>query len=322
MYLPKDFVETAEGLIFAVVAHGLEDNRVRCFLRYVQNQAGQWRKVQTNEANKLLIEKFSDYCFHSSEFDAFLHAVPIEKIVKHYKPSKRLQILLNTSLHDEIEKHCSKLCALLEKSGLDIMQFGVTGSLLIGRQNVTSDIDLVCYDLTTFHQARKNIQFLMKENILQNLQLSDWQESYARRDCDLSFEDYVWHEQRKFNKGLYYGRKFDLSLIEKTTGDKRVFTKLSHVKIQTQVTNDSRAFCYPAEFEISHPSIQKVVCFTATYIGQAIEGEVIEVCGQLEQDELGYQRIVIGSNREAHGEYCLVLKNQHTKSQSSLTILC
>ena len=32
-YLPRDFVETAEGLLFAVVAHGLEAGRVLCFLR-------------------------------------------------------------------------------------------------------------------------------------------------------------------------------------------------------------------------------------------------------------------------------------------------
>lgn len=310
MFLPKDFIETAEGLIFAVVAQGLENEKVRCFLRYVQNEKGQWHKIQTDEANKLLAKKFPDYCFHSLEFDAFLHAVSIDKIATHHKPSQRLAELFTNAPRDEIEKNCLQLCALFEKAGLDLAQFGVTGSLLIRQQKATSDIDLVCYDLATFHQARKVVQNLIKQNLLQNLQLKDWQESYARRDCDLSFEDYVWHEQRKFNKGLCYGRKFDLSLVEKLPKEKRVFTKLGLVKIQTQVTDDKRAFCYPAEFEISHSTIKKVVCFTATYIGQAVTGELIEVAGQLERDEFGNQRIVIGSNREAHGEYCLVLKNK------------
>ncbi|MDD2863540.1 MAG: hypothetical protein PHC99_02295 [Methylococcales bacterium] len=310
MFLPKDFIETAEGLMFAVVAQGLENEKVRCFLRYVQNKNGQWRKVQTDEANELLEKKHPDYCFHSLEFDAFLHAVSIEKIAAHHKPSQRLEELFTHSPSDEIEKNCSQLCALFEKAGLDLAQFGVTGSLLIGQQKATSDIDLVCYDLGTFHQARKAVQDLIEQNVLDNLQHEDWQESYTRRDCDLSFKDYVWHERRKFNKGLCHGRKFDLSLVEKSIEKKRVFTKLGSIKIQTQVTDDKRAFCYPAEFEIAHEAIQKVVCFTATYIGQAVTGELIEVAGQLEQDEFGHQRIVVGSNREARGEYCLVLKNK------------
>ena len=70
------------------------------------------------------------------------------------------------------------------------------------------------------------------------------------------------------------------------------------------------ADCYPAEFEIAHATIQKNVCFTATYVDQAVTGEKIEVCGQLEQDEFGNQRIVIDSSREARGEYCLVCDYQ------------
>lgn len=310
MFLPKDFIETAEGLIFAVVAQGLENEKIRCFLRYVQNENRQWHKIQTDEANKLLAKKFPDYCFHSLEFDAFLHAVSVEKIIKHHRPSQRLQELLSNSPRDDIERNCSQLCALFEKENLDLTQFGVTGSLLIEQQKATSDIDLVCYDLATFHQARKVVQDLIKQNSLQNLQLKDWQESYARRDCDLSFENYVWHEQRKFNKGLCHRRKFDLSLVEKSTTEKQIFKKLGSVKIQAHVTDDSRTFCYPAEFKIAHSTIQKVVCFTATYIGQAVTGELIEVAGQLEQDEFGNQRVVIGSSREARGEYCLVLKNE------------
>lgn len=307
MFLPKDFIETADGLIFAVVAHGLENGKARCFLRYVQNETGQWRKVQTNEANQLLAEKFPNYLFQSNEFNAFLHAVLVEKIVKHHQPRQRLNTLLSQSLLDEIEKDCFQLSTLFEKAGLNLAQFGVTGSLLIGQQKASSDIDVVCYEVATFHQARQVVQVLIEQDLLQNLQPKDWQESYMRRDCDLSFENYVWHEKRKFNKGLINGRKFDLSLVEKSTTEKRFFTKLGMIKIQTQVTEDNRAFCYPAEFDIAHASIQKIVCFTATYTGQAVKDEKIEVCGQLEQDEFGNQQIVIGSSREARGEYLVVL---------------
>ena len=52
-YLPRDFVETASGLLFAVVAHGLESQRVLAFLRYVRVD-GALRKFGTDDANELL----------------------------------------------------------------------------------------------------------------------------------------------------------------------------------------------------------------------------------------------------------------------------
>lgn len=308
MFLPKDFIETAEGLIFAVVAHGLENEKARCFLRYVRGENGRYRKVKTDEANELLAKSYSHYCFHSHEFDAFLHAVDVEKVSVHHKPTHRLQQLLHNSHHDEIEQHCAQLCILLEQTEVNLAHFGVTGSLLIGQQKASSDIDLVCYDLPTFHKARATIRTLIAQNLLSDLTHDDWQESYARRDCDLSFESYVWHEQRKANKGMISGRKFDLSLVEKSTNQSaNTFSKLGKITLQAQITDATRAFCYPAEFEFANSKIQKVICFTATYVGQAVAGEFVEISGQLEQDETGNQRIVVGSSREARGEYIAVL---------------
>lgn len=37
-YQAKDFVATDQGLIFAVVADGVEDGKVLCFLRYAHRQ--------------------------------------------------------------------------------------------------------------------------------------------------------------------------------------------------------------------------------------------------------------------------------------------
>ncbi|MEI7840175.1 MAG: hypothetical protein WCJ11_06710 [Methylococcaceae bacterium] len=314
IFSPKNFIETAEGLLFAVVAEGLEAGKVRCFLRYVRHENGQWRKVQTDEANDLLAKNYPDYCFHSSEFDAGLHAVSVEKITIHHHPQNRLTQLLANSPNDEIENDCVNLCRLFEQAGIDLNQLGVTGSLLIHQQKASSDIDLVCYDTTTFHQCRAVVRELIEQNVLADLSDNDWRDSYERRDCDLGFDDYVWHECRKTNKGLINGRKFDLSVVEgnKSNGacDVMIYKKRGAVVLQAIVSNDVRAFCYPAEFEILHSTIQRVVCFTATYVGQAINSEMIEISGQLEQNEFGNQRLVVGSTREARGEYIKVIRSE------------
>lgn len=77
--------------------------------------------------------------------------------------------------------------------------------------------------------------------------------------------------------------------------------------LSCQVTDDSKAFDYPAEFAVDHPTINSIVSFTATYIGQAQTSEMIEVSGLLEQDQNAVKRIVVGSSREAQGEYIKVL---------------
>lgn len=308
IFLPKDFIETTEGLLFAVVAAGLEAGKVRCFLRYVRSENGRWRKVQTDEANNLLMQHYFNYCFHSSELDAFLHAVPVEQIIKHHRPQRRLTQILEHSPNDNIENDCLNLCRLFEQNGIDLKQFGVTGSLLIYQQKTSSDIDLVCYDTTVFHRCRAVLRDLIEHKELEDLSHDDWQESYTRRDCELSFDDYVWHEQRKANKALINGRKFDLSLVDLFEFDSTTYQKRDVIILRTVVTDDTNAFAYPAEFKIAHETVQRVVCFTATYTGQAIEGETVEISGQLEQDASGNQRLVVGSSREARGEYIKVIR--------------
>jgi predicted nucleotidyltransferase len=207
-----------------------------------------------------------------------------------------------------VERDFIALCQLLHVNGLDLSHCGVTGSLLIGVQQASSDIDLVCYNLDVFQHCRAIVRELITRDVLQELSDTDWQQSYQRRDCELSFADYLWHERRKFNKAVINGRKFDLNLINPSSAPVNHYQKCGAITLQCRVLNDTAAFAYPAEFIIDHPHIHSVVSFTATYTGQAVNGELIEIAGVVEQDAHGIKRIVIGSSREAHGEYIKVIR--------------
>ena len=308
MFWAKDFIETTEGLIFAVVEQGLEDGKVLCFLRYVHGSSG-WKKFATEQANNLLQQQYPDYLYYSPILDAHLHAVATNRIIKHHQPKHRLQQLIQATWHDPVERDLFLLCELFERHGLDLTQIGITGSLLIGVQNQESDIDLVCYGRNVFHQCRAITRKLVEQGHLHALNDRDWQQSYQRRSCDLSFDDYVWHELRKYNKAVINGRKFDLNFIDGCINSKTVrYQKCGAIMLQCRVTDDTHAFDYPAEFKIAHPQISSIVSFTATYTGQAICGETVDVSGMLEQSEQGIQRIVVGSSREAHGEYIRVIQ--------------
>lgn len=305
MYLAKDFIETAEGLVFAVVEHGIEQGRVLCFLRYRRSSNG-WQKQSTRQADDLLSRDHPEYLYYCPMRDVRLHAVPEERVIKHYQPRQRLNELLSAAWLDPVEQDLLRLSNLYQSHGLDVKQMGVTGSLLIGAQGKSSDIDLVFYDRDLFHQARAINRELIQAGLLHELDLRHWQESFRRRDCHIDFYDYVWHEQRKFNKALVNDRKFDLNFIDPESVATETYRKCGEILLRCIVTDDSRAFDYPALFKCNEPTIDEIAVFTATYTGQAQVGEEIEVCGLLEESPSGLKRIIVGSSREAEGEYIKV----------------
>ena len=307
-YQSKDFVQIGEHLLFAVVADGLEQGKVLCFLRYLHID-GQWQKLDTEQANAYLKSHHPEYMHYSSTLDTHLHAVDEDYISRHYRPKQVLQRLLESETQDAVVRDLQSLCTLLQANRLDLQHFGVTGSILVGMQNHASDMDLVCYDRAAFHQARNVVQALIAKDQCQALNDDEWLSAYQRRACDFAFDDYLWHEQRKYNKAIFNQRKFDLSLLTPApVKNKRHFQKHGFVRIQAQVLEDLHGFDYPAEFLIDHADIERVVCFTATYTGQAKTGEQVEVAGQLEVDDRGKRRIVVGSSREAIGEFIRVLR--------------
>lgn len=312
MYLSKDFIETAEGLVFAVVDHRLEQERVLCFLRYGKDGRG-WNKYSTITANALLKESFPQYLYYSYAKDVHLHAVPVEKIFRHHQPKNRLQTLLCKKAQDKVEQDLLDLCDLFKQGGLNLMQVGVTGSILIGAQNKDSDIDLVLYGRKHFFHCREIIRQLVNRSHLHHLNDDDWLSSYNRRLCDLSVDEYIRHERRKFNKATINGRKFDISLLSKESSSERLkYTKCGKTVLKALVTDDSFAFDYPAKLKIQHSQVAECVSFTATYTGQAVIGERVEISGTLERSEYGNMRIVVGSSREAEGEYIKVISwNNH-----------
>ena len=308
-YLPKDFIETAERLVFAVVQSGTENSdgqeKVLCFLRYIMQDKGQngsWQKLSTEQANTCLKNKHPGYLYHSTILDAQLHAVTIMQIAKHHRCKDRLQQVLLSHQRDKVEQDLFDLCSLFQQNGLDLAQAGVTGSILIGAQKQDSDIDLVFYGRDFFHKARAITADLIGKQQLGNLSEKDWQEAYARRSCTLNLQEYVWHERRKFNKALINGRKFDLNFVADTiNAEPLVYQKCGEITLRCKITEDRYSFDYPALYSIDHDSIRTVVCFIATYTGQATIGETVEISGLLEQADDGSKRIVVGSSREAPG---------------------
>ncbi|MCX4187425.1 hypothetical protein [Methylophaga sp. OBS4] len=311
-YLPKDFIQTEDGLIFAVVSYHPHQQKVGCFLRYAAAGGDNWQKVDTAQANRLLARHYPQYLFKSKQFDAEFHAVNVRDIVRHYRPEDRLKALLAAQPKDEIEQKLHKLITILVQSGVDCNFLGLTGSMLIGQQKAGSDIDLVVYGRKAFHQIRDVVRQAVVSGLIDELDIALMRDNFHRRGGELNFEEFAWHESRKFNKAAIDGTKFDIGMVCLPTEldhDHHHYIKQGIATVKAMVLDDHRAFDFPARYLIDNEMTPEVVSFTHTYVGQAQTGEMIEVSGAVECDSAsGQRRLVVGSTREAIGEYIKVCR--------------
>lgn len=310
-YLPKDFIETQEGLIFAVVSYQVHDGKVGCFLRYVL-EGTRWNKIETEQANQLLAQNYPQYCYQSTQFDAKFHAVAVSDISKHHHPEQRLQDVLLREPRDEIERKLHSLISILVQRGADCSNLGLTGSMLINQQQQKSDIDLVIYGRNAFQKTRQALARAVADGTLEKLNTALMIDNYNRRVAALNFEEFAWHENRKLNKSVIEGTKFDIGMVclaNEIEFDQNKYVKQGMRTIKTKVIDDHRAFDFPAYYVVDDVMTSDVISFTHTYIGQARVGEIIEVSGVVERDvATGKCRLIVGSTREAEGEYIKVCR--------------
>jgi hypothetical protein len=286
----------------------MEQDRILAFLRYVR-QKDRLLKLATPEAAGLIRSKYPEYVFHSVERDVELHGIREDRIGRHYRARARaLRIAeLPASPADPLEARAWRVLGRFIEARVPIGSMGVTGSLLVGTQTSRSDIDLVFYDRKDFEKAREIVRRATMAGEFGTMDAELWRDAYERRNCGLSLGEYVWHERRKHNKLVIDGTKVDISLVIPEPQPAKRWRKLSRVGIRAEVTRDAGAFDYPARFGIRHPEISEIVSYTNTFAGQARRGETVLARGWVEESESGDLRLLVGTSREADGEFIKVV---------------
>jgi len=307
---PKDYISIDDKLFFAVVSEYQEGDSALTWLRYVKDENGM-RKLNSEEAGKLISESYPEFILYSEYADIELHGIPLDSVQHVHRPDQGVAHLLNLTSPDKIQKDAVNIIKLLLSEGIKQEVLGITGSLLLETHNEKSDIDMVIYGREQFFKVREIVQQLLRSRKLEPLSDVMWQDAYQRRNCTISFDEYHTHELRKYNKFVSGSTKVDISMVPENyerVYENGPYKKIKRDKIEAIVIDDIYAYDFPARYLIEHEKFNEVVSYTATYVGQAVKGERIEVAGYIEQGIDGKQRILVGTDREAAGEYICIIK--------------
>lgn len=297
----RDFVELSHRkgrFRFAVVLSRPLEGRLVVALRYVE-EGGRWRKVATEEASSLLSRELPELRFLPEAIGRPLWGLPLSWIERHFSARERLRALL-ASPRDPMEE---RLCRLAKR----LRPEGITGSLLVGLHGPSSDFDLLFYQRASFEAARKRLGEGLERGWFRE---PNWWESYRRRGGDLPFFLYLRHERRKLTKAAFEGTKVDLLLVdpeaERVAFEGGPWRDGGRVALSARCTS-ADGFAFPARYRLDHPEFSEVLAFSATYFGQALPGERLHVRGRVEIGKGGRRRIIVGSSREARGEWLYTL---------------
>ena len=294
----RDFIEDRDGWIYAVSTYDNAD-KIGCVLRYVPDVDGErvhatgtrYKKYDFEDAYAFIAE-------HKPQYADLLQRIPYSDVKRVLKPDLELP---------QIARQHPRVQELIDLFMLPSGTIGCTGSLLCGLENDASDIDMVVYGRHWF-----TAQALVRQGILDGkvdgLSSEMWQKVYDKRKPEISYEEFVLHEQRKWNRGQIDGTYFDIlytrSYDELKSAHPGKGTVIGKQTIVAKVVDASLSFDNPAIYEIEHESVIRVLSFTHTYSGQALAGETIKACGVCEQH--GNERwLVVGTTREARGEYII-----------------
>jgi hypothetical protein len=292
----RDFIEDPEGRLYAVSAYD-NSERAGCILRYIPDPEGERVNLSGSRYHKLEFEEAYAYIAKDKpEYADSVQRIPLADIRKVLKPEEEIGAVIRRNAR------VSRLVSILD---LPERTYGCTGSLLCGLENEKSDIDLVVYG-RTFFSARELLRFAVKKGRIDPITDDMWDYIYRKRNPEISKDEFLLHEKRKWNRGQIDSVYFDI-LYTRSYEALNPFPIIKGkscgtITIRAEVTDASLGFDTPAVYRINHEEITKVMSFSHTYSGQALAGELIEARGVCEEHN-GEKWLVVGTTRDARGEY-------------------
>ena len=320
------YLETAEGLFFAVKGHLHPPRRTIAYLRYLPHEAGsrerdgrRYRRVyHFPEQEEILRRQYPHYLFYDPVYGRELQGVPLRQQRHVYSPRRGLAALRRSGVGGPAEDDTLLLASLLhERAGVDWACLGVSGSLLIGLSTPASDIDLIVYGAENGRAVQRALRELFAEQGEVRPLVGDGvRRLYRSRlpDTRMRWADFLRHERRKVNQGTCRGREYFIRFVKEADemgeryGERR-YRKLGRARIRGRIADDADALFTPCLYRVERVTadgdplpgtVQEITSFRGRFSEQARVGEWVVAQGTLERvtERSGgeYLRLVLGEH--------------------------
>ena len=322
-----DYIQSNDGLFFAVKGSTHPENLVVSILRYIPDPNGdrvlggvRYKRVyDIDSTSEYLSKNHPEYINHIPRLGIELQSVPISKIACFYEPRERLKEILKNP-DSEVEKVLTDFVnALSVSSGVPSDSYGVSGSLLIGLQTKGSDIDINVYGqgngrrtydaLAEIREKQDWVKPLMGE-LFDRILSSRW------GDTGIPLDKFSGIESSKVLHGVVHGKEYFVRLLMADDGS--ISKPIKRAKIKARIVDASRSIFNPCIYGIIQVSgdtwnlkVSELKSFRGKFTEQAQESDMIEARGTIEEvhGENGvYRRLILGGS----GDYLLPLKFKDT----------
>jgi hypothetical protein len=300
-----DFIETDEGLLFDVKGFYHPQGRIIAFLRYYPTSRGgrkrgsvEYKKVYDfDERNRYLQTHFPHHLYDDPEFGR-VQAVPHRKIVSIYKPRQFLLSLADRKMIP-LEKISFDFCTLLSKmSRVPLSSFGISGSLLVGLSEKSSDIDIVVYGRRSGLSVFSALQKLRKRGIAR---------AFSGKPLD-DICKFRWGratdrlkiiESQKLLHGTFEGTPYFVRLLRKPRRER--FKQLGLAQLEGEIVDRNESIFTPCMYGIKSEKAQRLFSYRGRYCEHLKIGDRFSVKARLEEvSGWGRQIVLAGEEIEIH----------------------
>jgi len=326
-----DFIETWDGLIFDVKGLVHPPGRVVAFIRYVPDSKGDRERAGVRyskhyslaERYELLKKRYPQYLVEDPVFNTLLCEVPTEDIKHQHKPAERLKQLRIGDGLDEAEAAALQFAETLQRdSGIPWSKLGVSGSILVGLHEASSDLDMIVYGIETGHKVASTMKRLLDD---QNSPFEAYDTEGLRelfdfrsKDTAVTFEDFVRTDSRKVSHGKFMGRHFFIRFVKELNEVKEqygsiIYKPAGRARIRATVVDDSEALFTPCAYKLADvkiiagtevEGIDEVVSFRGRFCEHARCGEEVIAEGKLElvlqEGKDVHYRLLLGDSASDH----------------------
>ncbi len=324
--IESHYLETREGLFFAVKGLVHPPDRFLGCLRYIPDPEGDRQKAGRRYRRLYHFAEQEQFlqaeCPHYLAFDptcrVTLQSVPRACVQRVYDPRQCLQDLLRSERDPVQEDARAFASALRQEASIPWNGLGVSGSLLIGVQAPRSDLDVSVYGTQNGWAVHRALKQLLADEAgpIRKYDRQGVETLYAERVADtrMAFDDFVKAEKDKVMQGQFRDRPYFIRFLrepaetDESYGDFD-YTPLGRAGIRATVADANESIFTPCRYRLAAvrdvagaavKDVAEIVSYRGRFCEQARAGDKIQARGTLERvqakDGRVWHRLLLGNH--------------------------